>query len=252
MENDNIYKYGSSEIQENPNTIIACYDQAMEFLTNQKQETKKGAQNKVTGAIVAEIFKKNIEATLEKLNINDLKVSENNVYIEGYGIEFDFLILKKDAKKKVLSISGSEENQLQLHLPIYRIEDVIAILESKTFGVYTLYKRHDPKKALDRKKELEKHDLYKLVSTYKNILEKNKNIKLGYMCLAEQRPKSDTAVSNFIKKTVYFFEDYFEQKWYDSKRTWNIYYAKCHYEGKTEDKYATDQTWENFIKRVTI
>ena len=52
------------------------------------------------------------------------KVSGNNVYIYGYAVECDLLILKQDSK----AIFEAPE--------IYRAEDVITIIESKATGIF--------------------------------------------------------------------------------------------------------------------
>ena len=198
---------------------------------------------KATGAIVAEVFRKNIEYVLQKNHLeNDYKVSENNVYIAGCHIEFDFLILKKSAKRIEAFPLKDYDSNIKFELPIYNAEDVVAVLESKTYGIYSLYKGRDG----DTETQLQKNDLYRFVTAYNDILKRsNPEIKIGYMCLAEQRPNQ--GVSNFIEKTIYFFEDFFGNKYADNTKNWHVYYAKCQYTSKTADVYASDDDWEKFV-----
>ena len=236
----NIYEYGSETIQDSPNLIWKGYELILESLdiveddVSDNRDMKKG--KKVTGAIIAELFRKNIEIVLKQKYEGRYKVSENNVYVKGCHIEFDFLILRQDAKKEVIT-----QNDISYELPVYDSEDVVAVLESKTYGIYTLYDRD--------KKIFENNNLYKFVSAYKDDLHGiDKKIKLGYMCLAEQRPINGK--SNFIKKTIYFFEDYFNKQYSDSERLWNVYFAKCHYAINNYDEYdvyAEEKQWERFV-----
>lgn len=128
---------------------------------------------------------------------------------------------------------------------MYDIDDVIAVLESKTYGIYSLYKGRTE----NTKNEMEKNKLYRFVSAYKDTLHgMKKNIKIGYMCMAEQRP--NTGNSNFIEKTMYFFEDYFGQKYNQIDKVWYTYFSKCHFANKTPDVFATDDVWEEFVMNL--
>lgn len=167
-------------------------------------------------------------------------MSENNVYVKGCNVEFDFLILKKTAKKSRCKLVKNQG--VSIEIPIYNATDVIAVLESKTYGLYTLYKGRTG----DKENEIKKNDLYRFVTAYKDkLVNLNSKIKIGYMCLAEQRPNEGK--SNFIEKTLYFFEDYFEQKYEDNNKCWYTYFSKCHFANKTPDVYASDDMWEKFI-----
>ncbi len=240
----NIYEYGSTETQENPNYLYSCYMELNKMLGHKEAgqegngDLKAGA--KATGAAVAEVFRQNIEYVIEKNGLAHLyKVSENNVYIAGCHIEFDFLILKKEARKH--SIDLQADGARKIYFPIYALEDVVAVLESKTYGLYTLYQGREKDKA----EQLRKNDLFRFVSSYDELHGRDRGIKAGYMCLAEQRPNKGS--SNFMEKTVYFFEDYFGQKYDNPQKVWDVYFSKCHYANATPDLYATDAVWEDFV-----
>lgn len=231
----NIYEFGSEKIQTEPNFIWKEYELILDKLglddSQNKSNKKIGAKG--IGAIIAELFRKNIEVVLKRKYSNSYKISENNVYVKGCHIEFDFLILKGDAKKETIT-----HNEITFEIPVYNLKDVIAVIESKTYGIYSLYDRN--------KRNFEKNDLFKFVNAYKNDLNGMDNkIKIGYMSLAEQRPNK--GVSNFIEKTIYFFEDYFGKEYYEEERLWNVYYAKCRYANNTSDVFADESEWEKFV-----
>lgn len=240
----NIYQYGSKTIQTMPNYVYKSFEE----LKKNNDEIRKCSENKgeknrnkITGAAVAEIFRKNIEYVLKKNGLTNMyKVSENNVYVKGCYNEFDLLILKKTALK--VTNNYIMDNGIIIELPIYDSSDVIAVLESKTYGIYSLYKG----RTNDKINEMEKNELYGFVSAYKDELNgMEKGIKIGYMCLAEQRPNAGE--SNFLEKTIYFFEDYFGQKYNETDKVWHTYFSKCHFANKTQDVYATDDMWEEFV-----
>lgn len=251
---NNIYEYGCELVQEESNYIYKSYEflikklKELNMYTNETSEkSKKNA--KIIGSMVAELFKERISYILHKNNLGNIyKISENNVYVEGCHIEFDFLILKKSAKK--LTIHDKSNNEIVYELPIYNPSDVIAVLESKTYGIYTLYKGRDTNANINE--ELKKHSLYLFVNAYTTLLNYNNNIKLGYICLTEQRPKN--GVSNFIQKTIYFFEDYFKQVGNNLKDTniqtaesWFVYFAKCQFSSKQPSLYSNENELENFV-----
>ena len=131
----NIYEYGSDLIQEESNSIINNYDLltneliALNMYDNKNDNLyrKQKRGSKVIGAMVAELFRKNIDYILKKNKLDDkYKVSENNVYVKGCHIEFDFLILKKSAKK--VSVEDANNMEIIYELPIYDQMDVVAVL----------------------------------------------------------------------------------------------------------------------------
>ena len=89
------------------------------------------------------------------------KVSGNNVYIYGYSVECDLLILKQDSK----AIFEAPE--------IYRAEDVITIIESKATGIF-----------IDKKKP--KNPFLNELCMVKQLNEKGVGVKFAYISLAEQ------------------------------------------------------------------
>lgn len=92
-----IYEYGSQEIQDHPYYVYQSFEELMQNsdVANLPSDKEKRG-SKITGSIVAEVFRKNIEYILKKNYMtNQYKISENNVYVKGCNTEFDFLILKK-------------------------------------------------------------------------------------------------------------------------------------------------------------
>lgn len=244
---NNIYEFGCETIQGQENYVYKSFEKVQRIcerdgIIESKAKNKKKNGAKITGAIVAEVFRKNIEYVLEKYELADrYKISENNVYVKGCNAEFDFLILKKEAKR--INSENIQDHNINIELPIYDAMDVVAVLESKTYGIYTLYRGRTG----DKENEIKKSNLYRFVSAYKNtLLNLNSEIKIGYMCLVEQRPNK--GVSNFIEKTLYFFEDYFDQKYEDVSKVWYTYFSKCQFVSEnTPDVYATNEAWEKFI-----
>ena len=83
------------------------------------------------------------------------------MYIYGYAVECDLLILKQDSK----AIFEAPE--------IYRAEDVIAIIESKATGIF-----------IDKKKP--KNPFLNELSMVKQLNDKGVGVKFAYISLAEQ------------------------------------------------------------------
>lgn len=115
---------------------------------------------KLKGSMTACLIKKYVESVIQEKHL-DCAVSDNNVYIEGEPLECDLLILKKDAEPVLPGQC------------IYRKEDVKAILECKSTGIFD----DDP---FD--KELE---------TLKELNGTDNRIKFGYLCVSE-----DTSSNN--------------------------------------------------------
>ena len=111
--------------------------------------------------ITAEYFRSKIEECLQQYP--DYKVSENNVYVKGCHIEFDFLILKSDALK-------------QGGVPVYKADDVVAVLECKSNGIY-----HEYYRGKDDQTQKDTYDLKNFVDAYLKLLKENKQIKMGYI-----------------------------------------------------------------------
>ena len=49
---------------------------------------------------------------------------------------------------------------------------------------------------------------------------------------------------------MYFFEDYFGQKYNQIDKVWYTYFSKCHFANKTPDVFATDDVWEEFVMNL--
>lgn len=170
--------------------------------------------SKLSGVIAAEHFRQEMEMVLRKHNA-PYKLSQNNAYIQGCHIEFDFLLLKQDAEP-------------MLDVPVYRLCDVVAILECKTNGVYA-YKESS---------------LERMFRAYFEDLDGIRNqIRIGYMTMSENCPKNEAGNSNFIRHTIEDFESRFEHR----DDLWNCYFARCHYDAKKPDCFMSDAQWEQFV-----
>ena len=102
-----------------------------------------------------------MNAYLNDIDKLPYKVSGNNVYIYGYAVECDLLILKQDSK----AIFEAPE--------IYRAEDVITIIESKATGIF-----------IDKKKP--KNPFLNELCMVKQLNDKGVGVKFAYISLAEQ------------------------------------------------------------------
>lgn len=120
----------------------------------------KRNKGKLKGALVANLIKKYIEQIIIDYKL-PYKVSGNNVYIYGYAVECDLLILKQDSK----AIFEAPE--------IYRAEDVITIIESKATGIF-----------IDKKKP--KNPFLNELCMVKQLNDKGVGVKFAYISLAEQ------------------------------------------------------------------
>lgn len=244
--------FGSKNPQSQANDVYICF-QAKEAICRQNNvyvESKKLNDHKITGAIVAEVFKEKIEEVFKEKGLDTkYKISENNVYVAGCRVEFDFLILKKDAEKIE-------------HLPIYPLDKVVAVLESKTYGVYTSYELGNKElrsgsKAFDeldkgkQEERLKRFDLYRLVNAFKDLHNRNNKVKLGYMSMSEQIPVYSDTYSNFIRFTEVFFKDAFNFYNISFNDFCYTYYAKAASTSTVKnhklDRYSSNEDWIEFV-----
>lgn len=201
-------------------------DTYFETRDNQKSSSTN-SYKKMIGSITAEYFRYQIAKILEQHP--EYKISDNNVYVEDCHIEFDFLILKADAVK-------------QEGMPVYRVNDVVAVLECKSNGVYTEYHRD--------KISAEQYDVYDLknfVNAYFKLLHRNEHIKIGYMSMSENSPKSVIGKSNFIYGMLLYMSDRFNNFGLTYNEKWYHYIARCHFPANRKDLYSSDQQWQDFV-----
>lgn len=111
------------------------------------------------------------------------KVSGNNVYIYGYAVECDLLILKQDSK----AIFEAPE--------IYRAEDVITIIESKATGIFIDKKNLNP--------------FLNELSMVKQLNDKGVGVKFAYISLAEQISGRS---SRLLDETNRYINEYSNEK----------------------------------------
>lgn len=194
--------------------ILNCYyNYPDEFERHQRSKTR----SKLSGAIVAEHFRQEMEKVLRKHNV-PYKISQNNAYVQGSHIEFDFLLLKQDAEPI-------------LDVPVYRLCDVVAMLECKANGVY----------------EYNKSSLERLFRAYFDNLDGICNhIKIGYMTMSENCPKDEARSSNFIRHTITDFKSRFE----NHDELWDCFFARCHYTAQKPDCFMSDAQWEQFVMKL--
>lgn len=211
-----VFDFGVSALspeQITSETLNCYYNYPDEFERHQCDRT----HSKLSGVIAAEHFRQEMEKVLHKHNA-PYKISQNNAFVQGCHIEFDFLLLKQDAE----SI---------LDVPVYRLRDVAAILECKTNGLY----------------EYKKSSLERLFRAYFEDLDGIRNhIKIGYMTMSENCPANEAGNSNFIRHTILDFESRFEK--YDD--LWNCFFARCHYTAQKPDRFMSDAQWEQFVMKL--
>ena len=119
------------------------------------------------------------------------KVSGNNVYIYGYAVECDLLILKQDSK----AIFEAPE--------IYRAEDVITIIESKATGIFI-----DKKKPKNHYPVIQYQDHKKHVLNYKKIQTTNTPVQdLQYvyylLSLIDELPQDKSILIYLMSKRIF-------------------------------------------------
>lgn len=207
------------------------------FETRDQRKSSKTISKKMIGSITAEYFRSKIEEALQHLQQYpdykvDYKVSENNVYVKGCHIEFDFLILKSDALK-------------QGGFPVYKADDVVAVLECKSNGIY-----HEYYRGKDDQTQKDTYDLKNFVDAYLKLLKENKQIKMGYMSLSENAPRSIIGKSNFIYGMLLYVHDKFKEKELSYDGKWYYYISRCHFPAKKKDIYSSDQQWTKFISNL--
>lgn len=200
------------------------------FETRDQRKASKTSSKKMIGSITAEYFRSKIEECLQQYP--DYKVSENNVYVKGCHIEFDFLILKSDALK-------------QGGVPVYKADDVVAVLECKSNGIY-----HEYYRGKDDQKQKDTYDLKNFVDAYLKLLKENKQIKMGYMSLSENAPQCIIGKSNFIYGMLLYVHDKFKEKELSYNGKWYYYISRCHFTAKKKDIYSSDQQWTEFISNL--
>lgn len=172
---------------------------------------------KLKGVLVASTFKEEIERILIEYKLEGkIKISENNSYILGHTTEFDFLLLKKEAKRVC-------------DLPIYEVDDVLAIIESKTNGV------------MDFDYKGESRSLKLLADSFNKIWNINSDIRFGYMTMAERRPRDPNKRDSW-ENTSKCFETYIENNALSIS-----FAASLHHTYGKPFEYGTDEEWVEFV-----
>ena len=173
-----------------------------------KQYSPAGeASKKMRGAVTAELFRAEIERYLVN-HKEPYKVSGVNSYIAGADFEYDLLVVKKDA-----------EPFCNL---IYRPEDVVAVVESKTNGIYDVQNDTDNiAKVANRAKEL------------------NPSITFGYITLSEVVP-----VRQMSKDVWGQTQESLDQKVHGAK----VIYAVTLRKGKMIWDKGSDEEFTEFVE----
>lgn len=150
------------------------------------KRNKKRSSGKPNGSLAANIFIKYIQSVLDNKN-KPYRVSEQNAYIIGCSVEFDALIVDKDA----YNIMGYN---------IYDPKNVVALIEFKAGGLIGEVDK------FDCKANPESYFLKSLFDSYQKLLRyRKKPLKTGYITFREQIPKSTKAI-NYLDKTENLFE----------------------------------------------
>lgn len=168
----------------------------IEHYNNLIQEIKKeygwdkigGCYNKSTGNVIASILRKYIKKYCNK----KYKVSNVNSYIEGCPIEWDLIILKKDA--------------VDNYINTYRLDDCVCLIEFKTSGLWAYQV-----KQIDKTFDLHFKYLY-------NFREKlGRSIPFAYITYSEtisyyEETKKYFDKMNGINNTTFMFKKYNSSK----------------------------------------
>lgn len=179
----------------------------------------KKNKGKLKGALVANLIKRYIEDILFSYKL-PFKVSENNVYIQGYAIECDLLIVKQDCTP---IFNGPS---------IYRAEDVKAIIESKATGIFiNMQNPQNPfLHELEMLKDLNHHGF---------------PVKFGYISLAEAPGKS----FRLLKEANLYINKFSN----DTDKNWGVY---CFSSTYPEDEYplyeGNPYSFQDYIKHLCL
>ena len=145
------------------------------ILKNKEQgDWKPNAWNKCSGDITSGLLSYYLKKSISK-NKYRYGVSSLNSFIEGFPYEFDFLILRKNAKP-------------YRYTSIYKLEDVICCMEFKTLG--TIKDSDELKKYADKFKNMLKQ--INLANTT------NRKVKIIYLTM--------TAFEGYFKETKQAFK----------------------------------------------
>lgn len=199
--------------------FIREYKFVLEKYYNNINVNKKN-KGKLKGALVANLIKKYIEDTILSFEL-PYKVSENNVYIKGYAVECDLLIVKQDS-----------EPIFEAPL-IYRAEDVKAIIESKATGIF-----------IDKKNP--KNPFLNELSMVENLINKGFLVNFGYISLAEQI--SDKS-HRLIDEANAYINEYIKEE----NKNFGVY---CFSKTYPEDEYPLYEgnpcSFQEYIRRLCI
>lgn len=196
------------------NHIYQTIEQTRETISGAFPDGRLGG--KLNGAIAALTFKRAIEDVLAEAGLSGkYKVSGNNVYISGLDTEFDLLLLKAEA----CEICG---------LPLYDPADVVAVLECKASGIFSI--------AADGTCA----DLKKLTDSYNFLVAKNPNIRLGYMTVGERIPVKQGS-KDFWEATQRCFAKSVPQGYYA------LYADTLYHNPGAPVHIAPEQEWTQFV-----
>lgn len=188
-----------------------CFD--LERLAKKYHGDVKEAK-KLRGLIAVELLKRVLDEYI-KSNGLPYKTSMENSYIAGSNYEYDLLVLSEKAEP---------------HFGfVYMPEDVIAILESKTRGLYNVETNTD--------------NIAKAVNCAMAI---NPDIRFGYITITENVPKNDHNKSTG-KPTVKHWE--LTKKYLDEKIKGDVAeFAVTLHTGKKLCDEGSDEELDLFIK----
>lgn len=192
--------------------MVDYYNLVRIYETQNKLDT--ASVNKINGSVASSVIIKYIKAVIDKYKL-PYKVSEPNVFILESNVEMDALILNKDAK----SIMNSG---------IYNPEDVVAMLEFKSNGIYS-HKNNPFDKFIDICKHFYKHLKDKKISV------------AAYITISEYMPIKSNSI-DFYVATKNHFSELINLPDFNFK----LFCVKKRY-GKNDELYCNDYDWEKFI-----
>lgn len=206
---------------------MKCDEKQKQFIEEYKSILEKYYNNinvekrnkgKLKGALVANLIKKYTEDVILSLKL-PYKVSENNVYIQGYAVECDLLIVKQDCEPVLEAPS------------IYRAEDVKAIIESKATGIF-----------IDKKKP--ENPFLNELSMVEDLINNGFLVNFGYISLAEQ-------VSDNSRRLLDEANTYINKYIKEENKDFGVY---CFSKTYPEDEYPLYEgnpcTFQEYIKRL--
>ncbi|MBQ2904173.1 MAG: hypothetical protein IJE48_07230 [Clostridia bacterium] len=176
-------------------------------------------KKKLHGNITANILIKYMQAVIDSSEL-PYKVSPSNSFIDGYGVEWDALIVEKDA----VNI---------MNLNVFEPSRVVAVVEFKTSGLF--YKKADF--SYDDGNMDNCPVLKNMIDSYKRMATENPKLKLGYISLKES--ESHRGGFGYITETRRIIDKRLNGKNYSCFNFINT--------ANPEMKFDNQKSWTDFV-----